>query len=112
MRLKSLLILIFGRRRPSLRAVQGRIQGVVQDSQGAVVEGATVPSPSTETNISKITETDSNGIYNFLSLCVGPLCDHRRKAGFKKKRLKMLWLRQSKPTPSTSIWKWARSRNP
>src|SRR6267143_850557 len=88
MRLKSLLILILSFAAvPAYAQYKAGIQGVVQDSQGAVVEGATVTLTSKETNISKITETDSNGIYNFLSLAPGHYAITVEKAGFKKKSL-------------------------
>src|SRR5712664_4370337 len=88
MRLKSLLILVLSFcALPTYAQYKAAIQGVIVDSQGAVVEGATVTLTSKETNISKITETDSNGIYNFLSLAPGHYAITVEKAGFKKKSL-------------------------
>src|SRR6266446_6116928 len=60
---------------------------LIVDSQGAVVEGATVTLTSKETNISKLTETDSSGVYNFLSLAPGHYAITVEKAGFKKQSL-------------------------
>jgi hypothetical protein len=88
MRLKTLLVLILSLcALPTYAQYKAGIQGVVQDSQGAVVESATVTLTSKETNISKLTETDSSGIYNFLSLAPGHYTITVEKGGFKKKSL-------------------------
>jgi len=63
------------------------IQGVVLDAQGAVVEGATVTLTSGETAKTVQVQSDSNGVYNFLSLAPGRYQIQVEKAGFKKKTL-------------------------
>lgn len=63
------------------------IQGSIVDPQGGVVEGASVTLTSKETNISKTAESDSSGVYNFLSLAPGHYAISVEKAGFKKKSL-------------------------
>jgi Carboxypeptidase regulatory-like domain/TonB dependent receptor len=88
MRLKTLLVLLLSLCAVSTYAqYRAGITGVVADSQGAVVQGATITLTSKETNISKMTETDSGGIYNFLSLAPGHYAITVEKAGFKKKSL-------------------------
>ena len=63
------------------------IQGVIVDSQGGVVGGATVTLTNKETNISKTVTSDANGTYNFLGLAPGHYMIAVEKAAFKKKTL-------------------------
>jgi len=60
------------------------IQGVVADQQGATIAAATVTLTSKDTNISKTTVTDSDGVYNFLSLAPGHYSISVEATGFKK----------------------------
>src|SRR5258707_1802061 len=88
MRLKTLLVLILSFcALPTYAQYKAGIQGVIVDPQGAVVEGATVTLTSKETNNSKTATTDSNGVYNFLSLAPGHYTITIEKAGFKKNSL-------------------------
>jgi hypothetical protein len=63
------------------------IQGVVTDSQGAVVSGATVTLKNLDTNQTLIATTDDSGIYNFNALAPSKYSLTVEKAGFKKKVL-------------------------
>jgi hypothetical protein len=63
------------------------IQGVVTDSQGAVVSGATVTLQNQETGQSQTATTNENGIYNFNGLPPSRYSLTIEKAGFKKKAL-------------------------
>jgi hypothetical protein len=50
---------------------QGTITGVVQDTTGAVISGATVVLTSTDTGLKLVTKADSSGIYTFPSSRIG-----------------------------------------
>jgi hypothetical protein len=63
------------------------IQGVVTDSQGAVVSGVTVTLTNLETNQKQTATTDDSGIYNFNGLPPSKYSLSVEKAGFKKKVL-------------------------
>ena len=49
-------------------AQQGQINGVITDSSGGVVPGATVTAVEQATGLSRETLTGANGLYTFLSL--------------------------------------------
>lgn len=71
---------------PAARA-QGsasRVTGIVQDTSGAVVEGATVTLTNEGTNVSITTQTTSAGAYAFDSVQVGAYIVSVEKQGFKK----------------------------
>jgi hypothetical protein len=88
MRWKTLLLLVLSFCSvPTHAQYRAGIQGVIVDSQGGVVEGATVTLTSKETSVSKTTTTDSSGIYNFLSLAPGRYVIVVEQPGFKKKSL-------------------------
>ncbi len=61
-----------------------RVTGVVQDTSGAVVEGATVTLTNEGTNVSLTTQTTSTGTYVFDSVQVGSYSVSVEKQGFKK----------------------------
>jgi hypothetical protein len=61
-----------------------RVAGVVQDSSGAVVEGATITVKNEGTNVSFTSETNSTGTYVFDSVQVGTYTLIVEKQGFKK----------------------------
>jgi hypothetical protein len=63
------------------------IQGVVTDSQGAAVSGATVTLKNLETNQTLTATTDDSGIYNFNALATSKYSLSVEKTGFKKKVL-------------------------
>jgi len=63
------------------------IQGVVTDSQGAVVPGATVKLTDKETNRTLIATSGETGVYNFNALPPSRYSMTVEKAGFKKKVL-------------------------
>ena len=72
---------------PAQAQYRAGIQGVVLDPQGAVVQGATITLTSKDTNISKTATSDSNGVYNFLSLAPGHYSITAERSGFKKQVL-------------------------
>lgn len=63
------------------------IQGTVTDSQGAVVQGATVTLKNLQTNQTQISTTNDAGIYNFTALPPSQYSLSVEKAGFQKKVL-------------------------
>jgi outer membrane receptor protein involved in Fe transport len=62
--------------------VSANLQGVVSDSSGAVVAGATVTVSSPETAIQRTTTTNSEGFYRFNLLPRGQYVVKAEKAGF------------------------------
>src|SRR5438045_5994647 len=75
----------------SLTAVHAQyragIQGVVLDSQGNVVDSATVTLTSKETSLVKTSTSDANGVYNVTSLAPAHYSLTVEKTGFKKQVL-------------------------
>ncbi len=63
------------------------IQGVMTDSQGAVVSGVTVTLTNLETNQKQTSTTNENGVYNFNALPPSWYSVTAEKTGFKKKIL-------------------------
>ena len=64
-------------------AITGSISGVVTDSSGAVVIGATVAATETQTGIRSEITTDSKGFYNFPALPIGTYDVEVKADGFK-----------------------------
>jgi len=64
-------------------AITGSISGVVTDSSGAVVIGATVTATETQTGIRSEITTDSKGFYNFPALPIGTYDVEVKADGFK-----------------------------
>src|SRR5260370_44285 len=64
------------------------IQGVVTDSQGAVVSGATITLQNEETGQTSKTTSDDGGVYNFNGLPPSKFTITAEKNGFKKKVIK------------------------
>ncbi len=63
--------------------VAGTVSGLVQDSSGGAVSGATVTVTSLETGVTRVVTTNPAGAYTVLSLPVGPLEVKAEKEGFK-----------------------------
>jgi hypothetical protein len=63
------------------------IEGVILDTQGNTVPGATVTLTNLETNKTLQISSEDTGVYNFLSLPPGRYRLEIEKAGFKKKTL-------------------------
>src|SRR5215467_4038899 len=61
----------------------GAIQGRVEDDSGAVVAGANVTVRSRATNVELVSETDSEGNYQFVALPVGLYRIEVRAPGFQ-----------------------------
>src|SRR6266436_2345935 len=64
-------------------AITGSISGVVTDSSGAVVIGATVTATETQTGIRSAITSDSKGFYNFSALPIGTYDVEVKADGFK-----------------------------
>jgi Carboxypeptidase regulatory-like domain len=64
-------------------SINGSISGVVTDSSGAVVSGATVTATSTQTGVKTTLKTDSKGFYNFPALQIGNYTVEVQQSGFK-----------------------------
>src|SRR5580658_7972916 len=61
----------------------GEIKGTVVDSSGAVVAGATVTITDVQTGVSRVSTTNSDGIYDAPSIPVGQYKITFSKAGFR-----------------------------
>jgi hypothetical protein len=68
---------------PAVASINGSISGVVSDSTGAVVSGATVTATETQTGVQSEITTDSKGFYNFPALPIGTYDVEIRAKGFK-----------------------------
>jgi hypothetical protein len=64
-------------------SINGGISGVVTDSSGAVVQGATVTATNTQTGVKTTLQTDSKGFYNFPALQIGTYTVDVQQTGFK-----------------------------
>ncbi len=68
----------------SLQAsITGSISGVVSDSSGAVIAGATATATNTQTGVQVTLKTDSKGFYNFPTLQIGTYTVEVQVQGFK-----------------------------
>ncbi len=61
----------------------GTISGIITDSSGAVIPGATVTVTNTQTNVSVTLQTNSAGVYNASNLNPGTYRVHAEANGFK-----------------------------
>lgn len=68
----------------SAQSTGGRIRGTLTDPSGGAVIGAKVELVNEATNISRETETNSNGEYSFIEIPVGTYSIQVQQAGFKK----------------------------
>ena len=82
--LMALAVLAVGIAQAQYRA---SIQGVVTDTQGAVVPGTTVTLTDKQTNRTVSATTDANGVYTFGALPPSNYTVTAEKSGFKKKTL-------------------------
>jgi hypothetical protein len=64
-------------------SINGSISGVVTDSSGAVVSGATVTATNVQTGVKTTLKTDSKGFYNFPALQIGNYTVDVQESGFK-----------------------------
>ncbi|HZQ92082.1 MAG TPA: TonB-dependent receptor [Terriglobales bacterium] len=64
--------------------LDGTLTGVVDDSTGAVLQGAKVTATNDGTGIKNVTETTSSGTYNFPNLLSGTYTVTVEKSGFKR----------------------------
>ena len=68
----------------SFAQFRAAVQGVVTDTAGGVVPGATVTLTNLETNVSQTTQTSGEGFYRFSALPPGRYKVSAEKEGFKK----------------------------
>jgi hypothetical protein len=66
------------------QVVNGSLVGTVTDASGGIAPGASVSLTNLGTSEQKVTKTDSNGGYQFLSLVPGTYRVEIEKSGFKK----------------------------
>lgn len=64
-------------------SITGSISGVVTDTSGAVLSGATVVATETQTGVKTSATTDAKGFYNLPALAVGVYDVEIRHTGFK-----------------------------
>jgi Carboxypeptidase regulatory-like domain len=74
----------------ALASINGSISGVITDSSGAVISGATVVATNTETGVRTTLTTDSKGFYNFASLPIGTYNLEISQIGFRTFQEKQL----------------------
>jgi hypothetical protein len=84
-RAAAVLLLVIGTAAPALAQFErGQIFGVVSDSTGGVIPGATVTVTSLQTGAVQSTVTDGSGYYNFPNLAPGTYDVSVELQGFKK----------------------------
>ena len=64
-------------------SITGSISGVVTDSSGAVISGASVVAVNTQTGVRTTVTTDAKGFYNLPTLAIGTYALEIRHIGFK-----------------------------
>jgi len=79
----ALLVAAFVSVPASAQVASGTILGVVKDSSGGVVSGATVTAHNTETGVDRSISTGDDGAYRFAGLPVGHYDVRSEKEGFK-----------------------------
>jgi Carboxypeptidase regulatory-like domain len=81
------LFVLLGLVLPASAQYRAGLQGVVLDTSGATVEGATLTLTNNETNHTEQTTSLSGGVYTFSSLAPGTYTLTVEKPGFKKQTL-------------------------
>jgi Carboxypeptidase regulatory-like domain/TonB dependent receptor len=79
----SLLCVFFVSAGLAWAGITGSISGIVTDSSGSVVPGATITVTNTQTGIRSVVETDGKGFYSFPDLAVGTYNLQAEQKGFK-----------------------------
>jgi len=69
--------------------ITANLQGVVTDSSGAVVAGASITASDSETGVQRTTTTNADGFYRFNLLPRGQYEVQAQKSGFAAERLKV-----------------------
>jgi hypothetical protein len=82
----SIAILLLALPGNSQTAGTGNIQGVVTDSAGAFVQGASVTAVNTATHVTHTTTSDSRGLYSFPNLAIGTYEVQATAVGFEHYR--------------------------
>lgn len=85
MKLICLLILFLSTLLPAhAQTGNGTIRGIVEDTAGATVPGATVTITHLGTNLTRTVQTNDEGLYSFAEISIGPYQMEIAKEGFKK----------------------------
>ena len=92
----AVLLLFFGTLRANAQ-YRTSIQGVVTDSTGAVIPGATLTLTDLGTNQSTVRTSDENGVFNFNALPADTFSLVATRSGFQKKVLDKLQLIPEQP---------------
>jgi hypothetical protein len=79
-----ILIVLYGTTSTLAQRIDGTIRGVVRDTSGAVVGGATVTVTNDATQISRTNQSESDGSFNVPNLLVGTYSVAVELTGFKK----------------------------
>src|SRR5229473_140210 len=77
------IVVLAANPRPGWAQVSASIIGTVNDTSGAVVNGATITVKSQETGATRVVTTDDAGSFRVLSLPLGPQELKVEKTGFK-----------------------------
>src|SRR5262245_60086391 len=86
----------------SAQHIRGALEGMVSDSNGAVVEGATVTLKSVSTGAETTTTSDDRGRFNFQNLLAGLYSVSIDKGGFKKFTATDVTVKVGSVTPLTA----------
>jgi hypothetical protein len=68
----SALLLVLTAGVAAAQVLYGSVVGVVKDAQGSMIPGASVTIVNKDTNLTRETQTDAQGAYNFLNVLPGP----------------------------------------
>lgn len=79
----GVLLVLFGITNLFAQGTTGQISGTITDQNGAVVSGATVKVTNLETNLSRSTSTNSDGVYSFQILPPARYSVEVSASGFK-----------------------------
>jgi Carboxypeptidase regulatory-like domain len=93
--LLSIFTLLFAA--PAQAQYRTSIQGVVTDSSGAVIPGATLTLTNPATGEKQVRTSDNSGVYNFNALAAAPFQLEVEKDGFQKKVIDNLKLIPEQP---------------
>jgi hypothetical protein len=81
-----IVLLLFAANGNAQTAGTGNIQGVVADSSGAVIQGATVTAVNIATQTKHEAKTEGNGLFSFPNLAIGTYSVEVTAAGFERYR--------------------------
>lgn len=88
----------------------GDIRGVVTDSTGALIPGVTVTVVNVNTGVTKVLETNQDGLYDTSSIVVGAYSVTFERAGFTKLSRSQISLPVGTSTVNRRASDWGRDR--